>query len=253
MSEQALSLFAGLAQNAGLSEVQYLATIKATVFPNKGNGATNEQLAAFLMVAKQYSLNPLTKEIFAFPANGGIQPVVSVDGWLKLINSHAAFDGMTFTDTLDDAGNVLAVTCKIYRTDRKHPIEATEYMAECKRDTQVWKQWPRRMLRHKAAIQAARYAFGFAGIVDQDEAERGIGHAEIVAEALPVASDELIQAAEKAAGNGADALKKYWRSLSPDDRNLLDSHIDALKATAKQEDERLANEAIAAEKAEAAE
>lgn len=28
------------------------------------------------------------------------------------------------------------------------------------------------MLRHKATIQAARYAFGFSGIVDPDEAER---------------------------------------------------------------------------------
>jgi hypothetical protein len=45
-------------------------------------------------------------------------------------------------------------------------------MAECKRDTDTWKKWPARMLRHKAAIQAARYAFGFAGIYDLDEAER---------------------------------------------------------------------------------
>ena len=28
------------------------------------------------------------------------------------------------------------------------------------------------MLRHKAAIQAIRYAFGFSGIVDPDEADR---------------------------------------------------------------------------------
>jgi hypothetical protein len=45
-------------------------------------------------------------------------------------------------------------------------------MSECRRSTDVWKQWPARMLRHKATIQAARYAFGFAGIMEQDEAER---------------------------------------------------------------------------------
>ena len=28
------------------------------------------------------------------------------------------------------------------------------------------------MLRHKALIQCARYAFGFAGLIDPDEAER---------------------------------------------------------------------------------
>jgi len=45
-------------------------------------------------------------------------------------------------------------------------------MAECKRNTQPWQSHPRRMLRHKAMIQCARLAFGFAGIYDQDEAER---------------------------------------------------------------------------------
>ncbi len=29
-----------------------------------------------------------------------------------------------------------------------------------------------RMLRHKALIQAARYAFGFSGVMDEDEADR---------------------------------------------------------------------------------
>ena len=35
-----------------------------------------------------------------------------------------------------------------------------------------WGRWPARMLRHKATIQCARYAFGLSGIVDPDEAER---------------------------------------------------------------------------------
>jgi hypothetical protein len=48
----------------------------------------------------------------------------------------------------------------------------TEDMAECKRPTEPWTKWPARMLRHKAAIQCARYAFGFAGIIDPEEAER---------------------------------------------------------------------------------
>ena len=36
----------------------------------------------------------------------------------------------------------------------------------------MWQKWPRRMLRHKALIQAARVAFGFAGLSDEDEFER---------------------------------------------------------------------------------
>ena len=44
----------------------------------------------------------------------------------------------------------------------------TEYYSECVRSTDPWKM-KHRMLRHKALIQAARYAFGFSGIYDEDE------------------------------------------------------------------------------------
>lgn len=166
--DQSLSVIGSLATHYGMDKAAFVQTLKGTIMT--GN-VTNEQLAAFCLVAKEYKLNPFTKEIFAFPNRGGIQPVVSVDGWMKLINSHPDFDGMDFVDVFDGA-NLVSVTCKMYRKNHSHPITVTEYMAECRRDTDVWKRWPARMLRHKAAIQAARYAFGFAGIMEQDEAER---------------------------------------------------------------------------------
>ncbi len=148
-------------------------TLMRTVI--KDDRAAPEQIAAFLMVAKEYKLNPITKEIYAFPdKSGGIQPIVSIDGWLKIINSHPQFNGMEFEDKLDDKGGILSITCRIFRKDREHPIVVTEYMAECARGTEPWKKWPARMLRHKAAIQAARYAFGFSGIIEPDEYERGV-------------------------------------------------------------------------------
>lgn len=164
------SIIAALASSYGMDKQAFIATMKKTVMG--GKDVSNEQVAAFCLVAKEHGLNPFTKEIFAFPANGGIIPVVSVDGWLKLINGHPAFDGMEFVDAADDKGNLISVTCKMFRKDRTHPVIVTEYMAECVRATDVWKRWPARMLRHKATIQAARYAFGFAGIVEPDEAER---------------------------------------------------------------------------------
>ena len=134
---------------------------------------TKEQFAAFLLVANEYSLNPITKEIYAFPTSGGgIQPIVGIDGWCNLINSNPQLDGIEFDDHLNDDDKLTAVTCKIWRKDRAKPVMVTEYMAECLRNTDPWKQYPRRMLRHKALIQCARYAFGFAGIVDPDEDER---------------------------------------------------------------------------------
>lgn len=167
---QSIGILASLASDYGMDKGAFIQTMKATVMG--GANVSNEQLAAFCLVAKEHRLNPFTKEIFAFPQRGGIVPVVSVDGWMKLVNSHPQFDGMEFKDTINEAGDLLAVTCRIFRKDRSHAIEVTEYMSECRRGTDVWKTWPARMLRHKATIQAARYAFGFAGIYEPDEAER---------------------------------------------------------------------------------
>jgi len=166
-------VIATMADKFGMDPRAFESTIKATVMPVGNRVPSNEEIAAFLLVAKKYDLNPFTKEIFAFPAKGGgIQPIVSIDGWLRIINSHPEFDGMEFEDSIDDAGNLTAVTCRIHRKDRTHPTEVTEYMAECRGNSEPWKRWPARMLRHKSAIQCGRYAFGFSGIMDPDEAER---------------------------------------------------------------------------------
>ncbi|MCA0358700.1 MAG: phage recombination protein Bet [Proteobacteria bacterium] len=163
------SVLVDMSTRYGMEPAAFEATIRATVC--KGS-VSREEFAAFLLVAKEYRLNPLTKEIYAFPAKGGgIQPIVSIDGWSRIINDHPMFDGMEFVDQREGDA-LVAVTCRMYRKDRTRPIEATEYMSECKRNTDVWKQWPARMLRHKAMIQAARYSFGFSGIIEPDEYDR---------------------------------------------------------------------------------
>lgn len=165
MSNQLTVLTSKLAARLDIGDgTGMIETLKATAF--KGQ-VSDEQMMALLIVANQYGLNPWTKEIYAFPdKNNGIIPVVGVDGWSRIINSHAQFDGLDFEQ--DEA----SCTCTIYRKDRAHPIRVTEYMVECKRNVGPWQSHPYRMLRHKALIQCARLAFGFVGIYDQDEAER---------------------------------------------------------------------------------
>lgn len=162
-----------VATRLAVNEGELQSIVMNTIMPNKGNNVSNEQFLSFMSVANEYKLNPLTKEIYAFPAKGGgIQPIVSIDGWLKIINTHPDFDGMEFKDNVDANGSLISITCRMYRKERKHPTEMTEYLNECKKNTEPWNQWPSRMLRHKATIQAARYAFGLSGIIDPDEAER---------------------------------------------------------------------------------
>ena len=157
-----------MASNANLDMQEYARTVRKTCGLQKGS---DEEFVAFLMVARRYDLDPLLKEIYAFPAKGGgIVPIVSIDGWVNLMNSHPQFDGVEFSFD-EPGGNLISCTCTVYRKDRSRPIIVTEYLAECFRNTDPWKM-AHRMLRHKALIQALRYAFGFAGIYDQDEAEK---------------------------------------------------------------------------------
>jgi len=164
------SILLSMATKFGMEPAAFEQTVRATCGCDK---ATKEQFAAFLLVANEYGLNPVTREIYAFPTRGGgIQPIVGIDGWMTMANNHAAYDGITFVDRLSDDGQLVAITAQVHRKDRAHPVEVTEYLAECRQGTDPWKKWPARMLRHKAAIQAIRYAFGFSGIVDPDEADR---------------------------------------------------------------------------------
>ena len=209
MSNIVLSQAKALASQFNISgnEAELVATLKATAF--KGN-VSDAQMTALMLVAGQYQLNPFTKEIYAFPdRNNGIVPVVGVDGWSRIINSHPQFDGMDFEQDNESC------TCIIYRKDRSHPIKVTEWMSECKREgVGPWKSHPKRMLRHKAMIQCARLAFGFVGIFDQDEAER-ISEAEVQQARTPQAA---------AAQNAPDGLEEF-------EAKYLDSFIEAAKVS----------------------
>ena len=197
MSNALTTLSKNLSAKFGMGEeANVLETLKATAFKGQVSDA---QMTALLIVANQYGLNPWTKEIYAFPdKNNGIVPVVGVDGWSRIMNDHPQFDGMDFE--IDDE----SCTCKIYRKDRSHPIQVTEYMSECKRNVGPWTTHPKRMLRHKAMIQCARLAFGFVGIYDEDEAARirevDMGKAQVVDPSLPTISverlDQLFAAVE---------------------------------------------------------
>ena len=187
MSNIAIAQASKLAKTLGMEGEgsDLIQTLKATAF--KGE-VTDAQMAALLLVANQYGLSPWTKEIYAFPdKQNGIVPVVGVDGWTRIINSHSQFDGIEFeqaTNMLELPGAKPApewMECRIFRKDRSRPIVVREYLDEVYRPpfngkygtvNGPWQSHTKRFLRHKAMIQCARLAFGFGGIYDQDEAER---------------------------------------------------------------------------------
>jgi phage recombination protein Bet len=162
-----------LASRFSIEPTKLVEVLRGTVIkPDRsGKQATNEEMAAFCIVADQYNLNPFTKEIHAFASGDkGIVPIVGIDGWTKVVNSRGDFDGCEFDDIEGDDGLPAAVTCRMYVKGRSRPVSVTERFSECSRKSIPWQTMPWRMLRHKAYMQAARYAFGLAGIYDQDEA-----------------------------------------------------------------------------------
>lgn len=226
----------------GSDPQELLSMLKQTAFSVSNTEITDEQMVALLIVANQYKLNPWTREIYAFPDKGKIVPIVGVDGWARIINSHSQFDGMDFKQ--DDE----SCTCIIYRKDRSHPVSVTEWMDECYREPFTtrqgqtikgpWQTHPKRMLRHKAMIQCARLAFGFAGIFDEDEATR-VREAENQTSAPEVdeaVRAELIKRAEEEAKKGVEALQNFWMScLSAEERVMIGKEeLERLKELSQQ-------------------
>lgn len=222
------SVLIDMSDRYGMEPAAFEATVRATCLPPDKNGRvpSREEFAAFLLVAKEYRLNPITREIFAFMAkHGGIVPVVSIDGWLNLVNSHKECDGFSFEMEHDEAGKIVSCTCRMYRKDRGHPVEVTEYFTECVRQTDPWRTMPHRMIRHKSMIQAARYAFGFSGIYDEDEG-RTIAEAIDITPPKPprVPSPSEIEAQTAPPADGDHGSDKYKPGDVVDGRPAADAN-----------------------------
>ena len=218
----------------GGNEQELIATLKATAF--RGQQINDSQMTALLIVANEHKLNPWTNEIYAFPQNGGIQPIIGIDGWLKLANNNKEFDGLEYDYKFNEAGELLAITCRVYRKDRSRPMEATELMVENRRNTTPWKQYPSRMLKHRATAQAIRSAFGLSGIMLDDEAQAmndSQVNAPEVDEAVRI---ELVKRAEEEAKKGVEALQSFWMNgLSAEERLLIGKEeLERLKGLSQQ-------------------
>jgi len=186
-----------MGDGSGLTE-----TLKLTCFRQRGNDVvTDAQMEALLIVAEMYRLNPFTKELFAFSDKGAIVPVVSVDGWARIINENPAMNGLEFRYSEEivqmPRGKPCPAWCEviIYRRDRERPTVVREYLDEVYQAPRgqnaydgPWQSHTKRFLRHKTLIQGARIAFGFAGIYDEDEAHRIID-----AGAIDATTGEVIQ------------------------------------------------------------
>lgn len=176
---QTQGLIARLAGRFGVEPNRLLKCLTTQVFKQAdGRQLSNEELMVLLLVCENFGLNPFNREIFAFRGKGGeIVPVVSLDGWAKIVRSQKDFNGVSFRfseTTVKVAGCNQElpefVECAMRLKGVDEPIVIQEFMVECFNDkSPVWRKWPRRMLRTRAFIQCARLAFSLTGLYDEGE------------------------------------------------------------------------------------
>jgi len=136
------------------NNIEMLNTLRNTVAP----GLTDPEFMLFAEMCRATGLNPATKEIWAIKAGGRLQLMTGINGFLKIANSHPAYDGMEVEFEWEEKG-LVAATAKVYRKDRRFPSIATAYMAEYGKQTPIWKTMPSIMLSKCAKSLAIREAF----------------------------------------------------------------------------------------------
>lgn len=215
-----------------MDDEEFRKVIKNTVMPNPN--VTNEHITAFLVLAKEYEMNPFSEQIHAFPHRNGIKLIVGYDGYIQVANRQPTYEGFELTEDFNDKDDLVRVGCQIFRSDRKHNPVIYEYMTECKRSTDAWKQMPKRMLRNKAVMQSIRAAYGLTNLIDRDEA----GDMGYDATGVKIVNDEKegedleAKLLEAAAGKGKkkgveDAPKHAPKKQSKESQNPVKTQSDA--------------------------
>lgn len=177
-------------RRSGLSHDAFVRILTQTAF-SRVKFWTQTDLERLLLTAETLGLSPLSEDLYVTPSlysnehNFGsstlsqieiqenistpLTLVLSIQGWMRLINAHHQFEGVSFEEPESKAGQLPEwMQCTIYRKDRKVPIKIKEYMSEVNSMNGAWITHPRRMLRHKCLIQCAKLAFGFPVSLDID-------------------------------------------------------------------------------------
>jgi len=236
-----LSVWNRIAERHGMDRKLCRDVILNTVMPRREGKllGTEADMAAALLIADRYKLDMFTKEIHFTPGKGGgILSIVGIDGWVTLANREASYKGWEYADVEDANGNLIAVDVWIHFRGDRIPQRTREWLKECQRPTEPWRNQPRRMLRNRALCQAIRCAFGVGGIMLPDEAADMIE-----AESTTVSSRPLATPAGLAQRVKARAVEL---EVAPQDGTAEPAAHDPLVIT-PEESARLEREAVAAE------
>lgn len=182
------SLVVRLAEKYGIEPGKFLKLVKSAAFRQEPGEPepTDAQVGRLLIVSEKYDLDPFIGQLYGQRTpRGDVLPVVTVDGWFKMINDHPQCDGFEFkySDKLVHMNGSLVPAHEwmeiiVHRKDRERPTVIREFLDEVYKGgvepnggLTPWQTHTKRCHRHKTLIQGGRAAFGFTGIYDPDEAD----------------------------------------------------------------------------------
>jgi len=143
-----------------------------------------------------------------------------------MIHRHPAFAGLSFAISPElENGLPIWMECTIYRADQSLPITVRKYLAEVKRESEIWQHMPRRMLRHKTLLQCAKIGLGLV-----------IGEISL----NPESSNKVFQANIQAAAlENTDSVDTAQPSLRVKNSDKCPEKMDISKKGACSQSERL--------------
>ena len=148
-------------------------------------GATDDEFAVFLELAKRYNLDPFKRQIFFLPDRRQNEPgkiMVSHAGLIHIAHSSEQWGGMkTFIITkdgeeqliVDDPDDIAGAVCYVYRKDWKEPlihaVAFREYFKQNQSKQGSWYTMPQTMIKKVAEAGALRRAFDLGGLYIEEE------------------------------------------------------------------------------------
>lgn len=186
-----------------------------------GATVSDADLSAALELAERNGLNPLAGDIRLYPSRDGLamNPSVTIDGWIRVINAHPKIDGIRFDQSAERVmvGGRMAhewVECSIHRKDRTVPTTVREYLDDCLDHEDPSWQMPNRVLRHRALVQCARIALGLA--CGLDDSGNAVATAQAGAAAAAGAQSVPVQMVSVDAGAPAQTASVESVAAAPD-------------------------------------
>lgn len=178
MNEKALAIREEFAVN--YADPEMVKTLKATV----AQGLNDAEFVMFAQHCKATGLNPFKKEVWAIKGKsyinkrgerieGKVQIMTGINGFHTIANANPSYDGLE-TGLIDKNGDYktqaypgndyIGAWCKVYRKDRRMPVEAVAMLLEYDKSAEVsydsiWKKMKRVMITKCAESVALRKAF----------------------------------------------------------------------------------------------